>query len=1338
MPVHVTTDTAQTITGNKTFTGSVSTSAGFTFPDGKTQTIAFTGVTIPPSDRLNNGNVQIVLSSDNNLHFPTGTIGDTLSDGGFTIVGKPGYYAELASHDGNVFAWASDANYGNPVGGGFSIGTDTTDLSGGYIWTFGNDGLLHFPDGSIQPTAFTNNLSAYAGLNYVNNNFLKLSGGTLTGAVSTTNVLYTTGGNSNQWNSTYSTVQSNSGSWNPAGSYLPLSGGTLTGTLSVSGADTLRSALDNTKISFADTTNPYLITTFDKDELKFIASNNNIQGIFNKGQLFLVNNDGGGNGSSTTITPGQVSLGSNAYNSSTDSLLNTNRLSFSDSDSEAPYTRTVNLRSNTYSQAPDTIVDIYLPTTNGTLITEPRSDSSSWGWSDAMFFRDEANAIAQRNSLNTQNFRVYNTYTSSTIYERGFNRWRGSQFSASISGTILTITVAPVGVFALGQRITGLSVTAGTIIVSQASGTLGAVGSTYNINISQTRTARTMYSYSDVFEIGTEKGTSGGSARALSFVTDGVERLNIDTTGSISATGPTLTGSQATNTLNLSANWNTTGNPALIYGRVANTASGATANLIDVGTTASGSLFKVDKAGLVTASSGFYGADLRFQASSIGSVISPHSNDILFKSNDVFVLKLYGATKNIVADSAGGFGFSAGTPFSGDADTVVRRDAADTFAQRRATNPQTFRIYNTFTDESNYERAFHRWNSNVFQIGTEKLGTGVARALSLMTDGVERLNIGATGTITVGNVSINNVAGITMNQYLLGPVGVWLSTAGTLGWSDAYLNRDAADIFAQRRGTNSQTFRIYNTFTDASNYERGFTRWNGSSFTATISGTLMTMTVAAVGTFAVGQRIAGTGVTSGTLINSLSTGTLGAINSTYVVSTSQTVSAATAMNSYSDVFQVGTEKLGTGSARALSLMTDGVERMNISSTGVITGPGGYNAFVAYGFQNSSQTFFVNPFAGSVGLAPGARLEWGAFTAPTNNQGDLVVVRDLANTLALRNSTNAQSFRLYNTYTDASNFERGFSRWNGSSFTATISGTLMTMTIAAVGTFAVGQRIAGTGVTANTLVNSLSTGTLGAAGSTYIVSASQTVATATAMNSYSDIFEIGTESLGTGSTRSLALLTNNNIILGCGATGDIQVGATGTGQSSIRLQGAYSSGNYLDLNNATVTLGGGATAWPIALVSSGHVWVWPNNAAGSFVVRKAASTSTIGYPTYELLSIAGGGEFRDGVNPQAIYTYNTSTSANLTYERGFTRWSSNVFQIGTEKLGTGVARALSFLTDGTERISIGTTGEIIQNSKAAPASATDTGIAGEVRFDADYIYRCTATNTWKRSALSTWP
>ena len=37
----------------------------------------------------------------------------------------------------------------------------------------------------------------------------------------------------------------------------------------------------------------------------------------------------------------------------------------------------------------------------------------------------------------------------------------------------------------------------------------------------------------------------------------------------------------------------------------------------------------------------------------------------------------------------------------------------------------------------------------------------------------------------------------------------------------------------------------------------------------------------------------------------------------------------------------------------------------------------------------------------------------------------------------------------------------------------------------------------------------------------------------------------------------------------------------------------------------------------------------------------------------------------------------------------------------------------------------------------PASATATGATGEICWDASYIYVCTATNTWKRAALSTW-
>lgn len=39
--------------------------------------------------------------------------------------------------------------------------------------------------------------------------------------------------------------------------------------------------------------------------------------------------------------------------------------------------------------------------------------------------------------------------------------------------------------------------------------------------------------------------------------------------------------------------------------------------------------------------------------------------------------------------------------------------------------------------------------------------------------------------------------------------------------------------------------------------------------------------------------------------------------------------------------------------------------------------------------------------------------------------------------------------------------------------------------------------------------------------------------------------------------------------------------------------------------------------------------------------------------------------------------------------------------------------------------------------STPASASATGSAGTICWDANYIYICTAVNTWKRAALSSW-
>ena len=50
--------------------------------------------------------------------------------------------------------------------------------------------------------------------------------------------------------------------------------------------------------------------------------------------------------------------------------------------------------------------------------------------------------------------------------------------------------------------------------------------------------------------------------------------------------------------------------------------------------------------------------------------------------------------------------------------------------------------------------------------------------------------------------------------------------------------------------------------------------------------------------------------------------------------------------------------------------------------------------------------------------------------------------------------------------------------------------------------------------------------------------------------------------------------------------------------------------------------------------------------------------------------------------------------------------------------------------------IGRFNEIILTG-TVPSSITANGVAGQMAVDADYIYVCTATNTWKRVAIASW-
>jgi hypothetical protein len=211
------------------------------------------------------------------------------------------------------------------------------------------------------------------------------------------------------------------------------------------------------------------------------------------------------------------------------------------------------------------------------------------------------------------------------------------------------------------------------------------------------------------------------------------------------------------------------------------------------------------------------------------------------------------ASGNVVSDSNLRMRSNTGQISLGAANDVqlFRGNTASVLELRSGTSPQTFRIYNTYTDASNFERLSLRWASNVAIIGTEKGSVGgSARALELQANGVTKIVIAATGNVTLRSADTSNghIVNIDANTWRYSANGKTLNFGRDYGRAQSYfsadefvfgtyanvsvsqtgqvvLTRDADNTLAQRNGANGQTFRLYNTFTNATNFERLNVRW---------------------------------------------------------------------------------------------------------------------------------------------------------------------------------------------------------------------------------------------------------------------------------------------------------------------------------------------------------------------------------------------------------------------------------------------------------------------------------------------------------------------------------
>ena len=151
-------------------------------------------------------------------------------------------------------------------------------------------------------------------------------------------------------------------------------------------------------------------------------------------------------------------------------------------------------------------------------------------------------------------------------------------------------------------------------------------------------------------------------------------------------------------------------------------------------------------------------ASLNFSWSGNSSVISltrsgsPSYGDIQFVVGGLASLGILNTSnRSIRLIDTADFGWSQNGNVADTADVTLFRDSADVLAQRRSGIGQTFRVYNTYTSATNFERGQVGWTTNTFIVGTEKGSAGgTARQLELQTDGITRVAITTDGRVAIG------------------------------------------------------------------------------------------------------------------------------------------------------------------------------------------------------------------------------------------------------------------------------------------------------------------------------------------------------------------------------------------------------------------------------------------------------------------------------------------------------------------------------------------------------------------------------------------------------------
>jgi hypothetical protein len=243
-------------------------------------------------------------------------------------------------------------------------------------------------------------------------------------------------------------------------------------------------------------------------------------------------------------------------------------------------------------------------------------------------------------------------------------------------------------------------------------------------------------------------GTPGGSDTQVQFNDGGAfggdSGLTYnDTAGALTVGGKTTTTDSPV--LNLSQTWD---NAATTFTglklNVTDTASAGDSTLLDLQVGGTSKLFVTNTGAIRIAGQGGGSPKLIYDQFSHGlGSISGGASLMAGGSSKIWALSAGAGTNSLYFTSSSASAFSNAAALAWDTDNFC-------IAQRNGTNAQTFRLYNTYTDASNFERTSLTRDSSGLVIDAQKGGTGVdpTNLLDLQRAGVSAASVSTDSTGT--------------------------------------------------------------------------------------------------------------------------------------------------------------------------------------------------------------------------------------------------------------------------------------------------------------------------------------------------------------------------------------------------------------------------------------------------------------------------------------------------------------------------------------------------------------------------------------------------------------